>query len=419
MIYSIYGYCRVCGSKEFVEVGSFGMQPLTGIFLDSPHSQPPSAPLELQTCKSCRLMQLRHEVNREEMYRTYFYRSSINSTMVSHLSEIARQISTEFLPYNGTIIDTGCNDGTFLRSIDRTDIKKIGIDPSDSVNRIDDLSISIFNEFFPCDSLAEYLGGRKASVITSISMFYDINDPSEFVRSVCNFLEDDGVWIVEMNYTGDMLFNAAFDMVSHEHVTYYTLETFSALISRHGLLVFRVERTSINGGSIRLYCGRTRKPERSVSELSEFESSHRINEISTHQDFYQRCLKFKTALLDLIHEKKSAGVRLATYGASTRGNAIILFCGLTTDEIEFAVDRNSEKVGRYCPGSKIPIVSEDLFRRSAVKSVLVLPYGFLEEFISREAAYLSNGGEFIIPFPRLSVLKLDERRQFSMDMSQT
>jgi hypothetical protein len=409
MVYRVFGSCRVCGSTELVDVGSFGMQPLTGVFLDSPVKQPPLAPLDLQTCTSCSLLQLKHEVSRDEMYRTYFYRSSINQTMVAHLTDIARRLSKEFLPSGSLIIDTGCNDGTLLKALDRSDVIKVGVDPSDSVLRINDREIRVFNDYFPSENLTDFLGERKASVITSISMFYDINNPNEFIESVCECLAHDGVWVVEMNYTGDMLINAAFDMVSHEHVTYYTLCTFAGLIAKHGLSVFRLEYTAINGGSIRLYCSRDRKPETSVTDFVVFERDRKLNEISTHKSFYERCVLFKTTLRQLVREKLDAGEVLATYGASTRGNAIILFCEFTNNEFSFAADRNPEKVGLYCPGSKIPIVSEEYLRGAAVDCLLILPYGFLEEFVAREAAFLAGGGEFIVPFPRLSVLGLQER----------
>ena len=407
MVYKVYGRCRSCQSTDLVDVGSFGFQPLTGVFLDTPEKQPPLAPLDLQTCSGCSLLQLKHEVSRDEMYRTYFYRSSINRTMVDHLTGIASGVSAEFLPPGGLIIDTGCNDGTFLKALHRDDVVRVGVDPSDSVRRIDDPKIKVFNDYFPSAQLKDFLGSRKASVITSISMFYDINNPHDFVSSVCECLSEDGVWIVEMNYTGDMLRNAAFDMVSHEHVTYYTLHTFVDLVGKHGLSVFRVEHTKINGGSVRLYCSRKREPEPNVGDFERFERDHKLNELAAHRDFYERCVTFKDSLNALIQKKIKSGKRIATYGASTRGNAIILFCGLSNNEIEFAADRNPEKVGLYCPGSKIPIVSEDSFRNSNIDCILILPYGFLEEFISREAAFLAKGGEFVVPFPHLSVLSLN------------
>jgi len=406
MVYKVFGSCRGCGSTELVDVGSLGEQPLTGVFLNSPDKQPPLAPLDLQTCTSCGLLQLKHEVNRDEMYRTYFYRSSINQTMVTHLTDIATRVSKEFLPSGGLIIDTGCNDGTFLKALGRSDVTKVGVDPSDSVRRINDPAITVFNDYFPSERLSAFLGSRKASVITSISMFYDINNPHDFINAVCESLADDGVWVVEMNYTGDMLKNAAFDMVSHEHVTYYTMRTFADLVGTHGLSVFRIEYTKINGGSIRLYCSRSRRPERSVGEFENFERDNGLNTLAVHQEFFDRCVAFKASLNSLLHQKLKAGKRIATYGASTRGNAILLFCGLTNAEISFAADRNPEKVGLYCPGSGIPIVSEEYFRQSDIDCLLILPYGFLEEFIARETAFLASGGEFIIPFPTLSVLGL-------------
>ncbi len=406
MVYKVFGSCRGCGSTELVDVGSFGEQPLTGVFLNSPDKQPPLAPLELQTCTSCSLLQLKHEVNRDEMYRTYFYRSSINRTMVEHLTGIAVALSEEFLAPGALIIDTGCNDGTFLKALRRDDLVRVGVDPSDSVRRINDPAITVFNDYFPSERLSTFLGSRKASVITSISMFYDINNPHDFINAVCESLADDGVWVVEMNYTGDMLKNAAFDMVSHEHVTYYTLRTFADLVGTHGLSVFRIEHTKINGGSIRLYCSRSRGPERSVGEFENFERDNGLNTLAVHQDFFDRCVAFKASLNSLLDQKLKAGKRIATYGASTRGNAILLFCGLSNAEISFAADRNPEKVGLYCPGSGIPIVSEEYFRQSDIDCLLILPYGFLEEFIAREAAFLAKGGEFIIPFPTLSVLGL-------------
>jgi hypothetical protein len=402
MVFRMLTTCRCCKSEKLLKIGSFGSHPLTGVFLSDSNLSPPHAPLELITCESCKLLQLAHLVDREEMYRTYFYRSGMNQTMTGHLESLAADISNEFLPESGMIIDTGCNDGTFLLAIkDRTAVR-IGVDPSNSVSPLAGSDVIVVNDYFPSTDLDKIVDERKADVITSISMFYDINDPNDFITSVCRYLADDGVWIIEMNYTGDMLSNAAFDMISHEHVTYYTLETFSNLLQHHGLSVFRVTRNKINGGSIRIFCSRSRSPEGSVSELISYEKSSGLNEIKSHLSFYDRCLEFRELLREAVMSRKEAGHELATYGASTRGNMILQFCGFTTQDFKFAVDRNPEKVGRYCPGSNIPIVSEDFFRNSDVDVALVLPYGFLEEFLSREAHFIANGGEFLIPFPILS-----------------
>jgi hypothetical protein len=399
--------CRICHSQRLEPIGSFGEHPLTGVFLGSPRLQPPLAPLDMVTCTDCGLLQLHHEVSREEMYKTYFYRSGINSTMVNYLSALGHELRNEFLSTGDIVIDTGCNDGTFLDSLGNAGYIRIGVDPSDAVQSISDPSVEVINDYFPSERLDKILRGRRAKLITSISMFYDLNDPHSFVEAVSTILTSEGVWVVEMNYTGDMLINGAFDMVSHEHVTYYTLKTFSSLISSHGLRVFRVQRTSINGGSVRFFCARSKNIEASVHDLEKFESSNQINLFSYHKDFFERCLEFKDKFNEIIRSRLKEGKKVAVYGASTRGNTILQFCGITDKEIIFAVDRNPDKIGLYCPGSRIPIVAESFFRGSKVDAIIVLPYGFLREFISRESEFLVKGGEFIIPFPELGVLRLN------------
>lgn len=219
--------CRICGSSELLDIVDLGAQPLTGVFIKPEDDDPLRAPLNLVCCQECKFLQLKHDVDKDLMYSSYWYRSGTNQTMTDHLHGIVHDVNKMVELKDGDfVIDTGANDGTLLKRYD-TGLNRIGVDPSNAILSIDDATkIVKINDFFTKESVSTALNGNKASVVTSISMFYDLTDPERFVEDIKHVLKDDGLWVVEMNYTGDMIESLGYDMISHEHVAYYTFLTF-------------------------------------------------------------------------------------------------------------------------------------------------------------------------------------------------
>ncbi len=397
--------CRVCGSEQLEPLFSLGKQPLTGVFVKPDAEDPLRAPLDMVICDNCRLVQLHYTVEADLMYKNYWYRSGINQTMRDHLADIAEDVKSRVDLIAGDVfIDIGCNDGTLLNACDIDGLAKIGVDPSDAIKSITSPDITKVNQLFSKYAVEEALNGRKARVITAISMFYDINDPHEFVQNIADILADDGMWVVEMNYTGDMVRYCGYDMISHEHVTYYTMTVFEELLKPHGLYVNDVSLNPINGGSIRIFAGPKPIETDNVKALRKQEKDEGLGDKQTYIQLAERMEQSKQKLNRKIQEILDNGQKIAVYGASTRGNTILLYCGLDNNAIFAAAERNPIKYGLVTAGSRIPIESEERIRGEEPEYMLILPYTFLEEFIDRESQYLDNGGRFLVPVPDIEVI---------------
>jgi len=405
--------CRLCGSKHLKTVIKLGDQALTGVFRKPTDPEVLTAPLELAICEDCRFLQLNNTVDSSLLYKEYWYRSGTNQTMRDHLAGVMSDVRAHVdLTSDDIVIDTGCNDGTLLNAYVGSGVtpKRIGVDPSDAIKDIKDPSITTINDFFTAENVREALGGRKAKVITSISMFYDLDDPNRFVQDVISVLDSSGAWVVEMNYTVDLIHNLGYDMIGHEHVAYYTLLTFERLLRRNNMFINDVSFNSINGGSIRLFCGFEDGETPAVAKARQAEIDAGYDDPATYANTFDRISELRDRLTAFIYSALSKGEKVAVYGASTRGNTILQFCGLTGKELFGAADRNPGKWGLQTAGSKVPIVSEEEVRVAKPAYMLALPYYFMDEFVDREWDYLSSGGQFIVPLPSPRLLSVKDNK---------
>ncbi len=410
--------CRACGHHLDNAVLSLGDLKLTGVFIKPEDADPPAAPLDLMLCENCGLLQLSEFVEPSELYRAYWYRSGTNQSMRDHLKSIVAEASSiRPLSDGDTVIDIGCNDGTLLSHYPRS-VRRIGCDPSNAVDDIDDPSLDVVNDFFSKEAVERALGAvDKAAVITSISMFYDLNDPSAFVRDVSALLRDDGVWLLEMNYTGNIIDRLGFDMISHEHVTYYTLTCFTELVEREGLHVNSVSFNPVNGGSIRIFVSHSDERDETVKDclLTEGESGMRDPEAFARLELEIDALGRQ--LVGFLQEVKTSGGRVALYGASTRVNTVLQHFGIGRDLIYCAAERSPGKYGLEMAGSRIPILPEKDVRGENPEYMLIGPYYFLDEFLVREREYLEQGGTFLVALPTLKRYSLSEGEVVESDVA--
>ena len=316
------------------------------------------------------------------------------------------------LKKNDVILDIGANDGTLLRFYKNKSIKPIGFEPA--TNLLEEASIDtfkIFNEYFNAKSFKSEFGTKKARVITSISMFYDLDKPHDFVGDIKDILDDNGIWILQMNYLVTMLENNAFDNIVHEHLEYYSLQSLEYLLNKHDLEVFDVEQNNINGGSIRVYIKFKNSNKFSISKnvdsVREYEKKIGLNNTKTYLDFAKRILNLREQTCGFIEDEIRDGKKIYVYGASTRGNTLLQYYGLNSEFILAAAERNPEKWGKKTVGSKIPIISEKQARSEKPDYFLILPWYFKEEFVKRESEFLQNGGKFLIPLPEFEVINSD------------
>jgi hypothetical protein len=317
-------------------------------------------------------------------------------------------------PREGDIVlDIGCNDGTLLRSYKIPGLKLVGFEPAKNlVEEARKGTGFIFNDFFGYELFRQKFSGSKAKLITSIAMFYDLDDPDTFVADIVKCLDARGVWVIQQNYLCSMLEQNGFDNIGHEHLTYYSLGTMSQLLSNHDLEIFDVEKNDVNGGSFRTYVARKGQfPVReSVQTMKESEKKLFSTKPSIYSTFAKNVGRVRSQLSEFITEQTKNGKIVYVYGASTRGNTILQYCKLDHHLIKKATDANPEKWGRKTPGTEIPIVSKDEARRDKPDFFLVLPHHFLKEIMSEEKKYLESGGKFIVPLPEFRIVESNDWR---------
>lgn len=403
--------CRACGTAQLTPVFSLGNHNVSN-FVEVEEGV--AIPLDLVLCDvaagGCGLLQLRHTVARELLYTTrYWYRSGINESMRRALADIARKgEQAASLRPGDIVLDIGCNDGTLLRSYTTPQLQLVGFESA--VNLMSEARAGtshIFNEFFRAEPFCRRFNGAKAALITSIAMFYDLDDPNEFIADIAACLRPDGIWLIEMSYLPLMLKRNILDNICHEHLTYYSLFTLRPLLRRHGLDIVDVELNDVNGGSFRVYVRHQTSARPLSARLAELERRERplgLNGRPPYDAFARRALDIKTELLGFIQREVGRGRTVYVYGASTKGNTLLQFCGLDHRLITAAADRNPDKWGKKTVGTLIPIISEEEARAERPDFFLILPWHFLTEFLERERAFLERGGQFIVPLPSVRVI---------------
>lgn len=371
-------------------------------------------PLQLVKCHAasavCGLLQLRHSYKSAELYgANYGYRSSLNCSMTRHLEKKVEWVRA-FAPLDkdDVVVDIGSNDGTTL-SFFPDDLTRIGIDPTaGKFEKFYKPGIKVVPDFFTADLFESVGGGRKASVVTSIAMFYDLEKPLEFVRAVERILADDGIWHFEQSYLPAMLAQTAYDTVCHEHLEYYGLRQIQWMMERCGLTILEAEVNDVNGGSISITAAKAAsnfEPHTSeIQSILDEENRRGLAGLEPYGLFAERVAAHRAELLAVLDRIDSAGEIVFGYGASTKGNVILQYCGLDASRIPFIAEVNEEKFGRLAPGSGIPIISEAAAHAMNPDYLLVMPWHFRENLVEREAEYLSRGGKMIFPLPRIEII---------------
>ena len=411
--------CRVCkGSVE--PILSLGDQHVSD-FLKPEQADGPKVPLELVLCQQCRLLQLRHTVPAEMMYQNYWYRSGTNQTMRDALADISSSASKMVhLQAGDAVLDIGCNDGTLLSSYTVPGVYKVGFDPAQNLavysrKVADKVLVGLFDaDRFLADP---ELKDIQPKIVTSIAMFYDLEDPGKFVSDIQRIMHPNGVWILQMSYLPLMLTQNDFGNICHEHLEYYSLQSLEYLLHLYGFSILDVELNDVNGGSLRAYmCNST--ADRSafgdeayrqaaaarVSSLRDSERDLRLDESTPYREFAERVQGIKQQVCDFIQEQVEHNKKVFVYGASTKGNTMLQYFGLDHSMITAASERNADKWGMVTVGTRIPIVSEAEARAAKPDYFLVLPWHFIEEFKAREHEYLSTTGKFIVPLPHFELV---------------
>ena len=402
--------CRSCSSKSLKKLYSLGNQYLTGIFPKKKSQLVPKGELSMVMCNKCSLLQLENSFNVNVMYgENYGYLSSLNPHMIKHLkikSEKLKKISN--LGNQETVIDIGSNDGTFLSNYNRTN-RLIGVDPTiKKLKRFYRKDIITVPEFFSAKIISKYLKSKKAKIITSISMFYDLPSPIQFAQDIYECLDSDGIWHLEQSYMPLMLKNISYDTICHEHLEYYSLKTIKYIFDKVGFKIIDLEFNDINGGSFALTVSKRKSKYPEYSKIVEWllakEEKYKYNLPITHMKFFKSVKQHKKTLQDLLSNLLDMKKKVIGYGASTKGNVILQFCNLNSSDIKFIVDVNKDKNNKYTPGSLIRILSEKEIKKYNPDYMLVLPWHFKNFILQKEKNYLNQGGKLIFPLPDIEIV---------------
>jgi len=409
-MYSEITKCRISESTNLITVLSLGTQYLTGVFPKKIDELITKGPLDLVWCPDSGLLQMKQSYNVDEMYgANYGYRSGLNSSMVKHLEQKVRTLERLVtLTDTDLVIDIGSNDATLLKAYSGRH-KKVGIDPTGlKFKKYYRDDITLIPDFFNAETFKDSFRGDKAKLITSIAMFYDLEAPMEFVRDIEECLAEDGMWHFEQSYMPSMLRTNSYDTICHEHLEFYSLTVVKRILDNCGMRILDVQMNSINGGSFAVTACKkhatyvSNKP--IIDWLLKQEDDMGLNNPKPYRDFEERVFRHKKNLTNLIESLVADGKKIIGYGASTKGNVLLQFCGLTRKQIPFIAEVNQDKFGSFTPGTQIPIISEAEARAMKPDYFLALPWHFKDSILLREKDYLAQGGKFIFPLPEIEII---------------
>lgn len=416
MLYKRIKKCRICGNKNLKPIISLGTQALTGIF-PKKGMKVERGPLELVKCiddntgNNCGLLQLRHDYNGEKMYGdNYGYRSGLNQSMVDHLRGIVKEIEKKIeLKKNDLVIDIASNDGTLLGAYQNKRLQLVGVDPTaKKFRKYYQKHVKYISNFFSSSIIKKHFGNKKARVVTSLAMFYDLQDPLDFMHQISDILADDGIWIVEQSYMPHMLDNVSYDTICHEHSEYYGLRQFQWMAERACLKIIDVSFNDTNGASFCVTMAKResvyKEAKHKIKKVLSWENNKGLKMLKPYELFAKETEKHKKELITFFKKAKQEGKKIFGYGASTKGNVILQYCGITPKEMRYIAEVNEYKFGRVTPGTAIPIISETEARAMKPDYMLVSPWHFKKGIIERERDYLASGGKLVFPLPKIEIV---------------
>ncbi len=396
--------CKNCKKTSFKKILKLGKQPLSGFFYEKKITNLKTYSLDLYKCNNCNLVQLKNEFISNKLFgKNYGYETAVSNLMVSHLNEKKKKlIRNKYVKKKSKILDIGCNDGTFL-NLFKNSHDLFGIDPSAiKFKKKYNKNIELITDYFSKKNLLAKINKKtKFDLITSFAVFYDIDDPNAFCNDIDELLMDNGVWVCEFSYLPLMLKNLTFDQICHEHLTYYTVNVFEKIINKSGLRILDLSLNEINGGSIEIIvCKKNSNHKSNLRKIEKIKKDeNKINDKS-YLNFQNRVINIKKELISfLVKNKGTIG-----YGASTKGNIILNFCKIKSNNLNFICDANPKKINKYTPGSNIKIITKSKMRKINPKNLLILIWSFRKEVIKQEKNFIKNGGNLIFHLPKFHIV---------------
>lgn len=410
--YQITHRCRICGSEQLTEVIWLDEQYLSPTFVKTNEGNALvniKAPMTLLLCdrkknsQGCGLLQLKEAVNKDLLYTNYFYRSATSTTMREDLKDVVRDVERHVsLEKGDSVLDIGANDGTMLAYFP-AHTRRIGIEPAKNIDWSTlDPSLKMVNDYFSKKALETVAPGEKVKAITACAMFYDLEDPNGFVADVKSILAPNGVWCIQLSYLPLMLQNMNFYDICNEHLEYYSLHTLQSLMKRHHLTIVDATTNAVNGGSVRVFITHDEgspTPSSSFLKLYNEEERLALYDVDTYSQFFAQMTNLRDTVRNHILREQKRGHLVLGLGASTKGNVLLQFFGITKEMLPAISERNPDKVGLRTLGTDIELISEEDARQRKPSCMLVLPWYFKEEIVKREQEYIQRGGTLLFPMP--------------------
>lgn len=406
--------CRLCFSKNLRTFIDFKKMPLAGAFLSQNQIKNESKyPMAMQFCIDCSNVQVDTVIPLEVLFKKYFYFSSNIKTLINHFGELAELVKKKFL-YNKSsiVLEIGCNDGVFLNQLSKyKNVKCIGVDPAENVvKKIKNKKISIFKKGFDFN-LAKQIKNKIKNVdlIVSSFSFGHIDQMNSVAKGIDHLLKEDGKFIFEIYYLGTVIDGLQYDMMYHEHMTYYTIKSLKKFLANYNLRIFNIEKIKLRSGSLRFYCCRLNNKitnSRNVEKYSNFENRKGYNKLSFLKNYNNRIEKTKIELLKILKRLKTNNKKIYGYGASGRGTIIMNYCGLSKNYLDYVIDDAPEKRNKFTPGTHVKIISWDDLKKVGYPDYFVLfAWPFYQEIILKRKNFLKQGGKFIVPLPKVKISK--------------
>lgn len=404
--------CRVCKSRKLKKIFNFGPSPLANEFLSKEQIDGPESfyPLEVYFCDTCTFIQLGHVVDPQVLFGNYVYVSSTSPVFVQHFKEFATDIIARFsLDKKSLVIDIGSNDGILLKPYHDQKIPVLGIEPAKHIARIAQNSgIETISEFFSVDLAKKIVKKKgKADVVTATNVFAHIDDLDEVITGLQELLKDDGIFIMEAPYLIDFIEKKYFDLVYHEHLSYWAVAPLIKLFERFDMTVFDVQKVSAHGGTIRVFVKKKNgkhKIEKSVKDFLKQEKEKKLDRIDTYITYANEILENKVALTQMLVKLKLQGKRIVGYGAPAKGNTLLNYFKIGTDILDYVIDDSPMKQGLYTPGTRIPVVPASILKKDNPDYILILAWNFAKPIMEKYAWYKDKGGKFIVPVPKPKII---------------
>jgi len=407
--------CRFCGSEDLVKILDFNNVPLAGGFLkEAQFRNEEYFPLDLNFCNRCSLVQVSNEISPEVLFKNYFYFSSSIQTLVTHLNEFAEEINEKFLKSrnNPSVFEIGCNDGVLLKPFADRGVKAVGMDPATNVvDSIDSNDITVINDFFGEKTAGEVHGkyGCFDAICSSYS-FAHIPDMIDVMKGVKLLLKDDGVFVFEVYYLGTLIDEMQYDMIYHEHLSYYSLKALTYFFKEFGMEIFDTKFTpGVRSGAVRFYArnvgGRSEEVSENVIKMRDYENKKGFDKAETFLGYAEKVNHTKKQLLKVLDELKADGKTIIGYGASGRGTTIMNYCGINRNYLDYVVDDAPSKHGFFTPGTHVPIHPWEHTKETKLPDyALLFAWSFINEVKAKRAEYLKQGGKFIVPLPEVTIV---------------